>query len=73
MKRPIAGYHQDDEGYWVAELSCGHSQHVRHDPPFASRPWTVTEQGRASRLGTLLDCPPCEGSDPGGRPARLTH
>jgi pimeloyl-ACP methyl ester carboxylesterase len=66
VKQPIAGYHQDDEGYWVADLACGHSQHVRHDPPFASRPWTVTEQGRASMLGTLLDCPPCGSGGPGG-------
>jgi hypothetical protein len=27
------GYHQDEEQNWVAELSCGHQQHVRHRPP----------------------------------------
>ena len=59
MRRRIVGFHQDEVGDWVAELECGHSQHVRHDPPFVSRPWVVTEEGRAERLGTTLDCPPC--------------
>ena len=26
---------------------CGHRQHVRHNPPFVTRPWTVTAAGRA--------------------------
>jgi uncharacterized protein DUF3565 len=34
MQRRIVGYHQDDERHWVAELECGHAQHVRHDPPW---------------------------------------
>ncbi len=55
MRRSITGYHQDDANDWVAELSCGHGQHVRHKPPFLSRPWVVTPEGRASMLGTELD------------------
>ncbi|MGH7532827.1 MAG: DUF3565 domain-containing protein, partial [Gemmatimonadales bacterium] len=23
MQRTITGFHQDDEGHWVAELDCG--------------------------------------------------
>ncbi len=42
VERAITGYHLDDEGDWVAELSCGHNQHVRHRPPFRLRAW-VTE------------------------------
>ena len=38
MLRPIDGFHQDEEGHWVAELRCGHGQHVRHAPPFWQRP-----------------------------------
>jgi hypothetical protein len=57
--RRIVGFHQDDEAHWVAELECGHTQHVRHDPPWQVRPWVLTETGRAGRLGTLLSCPPC--------------
>jgi tellurite resistance-related uncharacterized protein len=58
--RPIEGFHQDELGDWVADLSCGHGQHVRHKPPFWSRPWTLTPEGRASRLGAELDCVRCD-------------
>ncbi|WP_437308887.1 DUF3565 domain-containing protein [Sorangium sp. So ce388] len=60
MLRPITGYYQDDAGDWVAELSCGHGQHVRHRPPFLARPWVITPEGRASRLGAELDCVRCD-------------
>jgi len=56
----ITGFHEDEQGDWVAELSCLHSQHVRHRPPFRERPWVMTDAGRASRLGTELDCPLCD-------------
>lgn len=59
MNRRIVGYRQDDEGQWVAELECGHSQHVRHDPPWQVRPWTTSPEGRAAHLGTPLRCRPC--------------
>jgi hypothetical protein len=59
VPRPIVGYHQDDEGHWVAELACGHGQHVRHDPPWQLRPWVVTAAGRAAFLGTTLRCVRC--------------
>ena len=39
MQRKITGFHLDEEGHWVAELECGHNQHVRHDPPYVERPW----------------------------------
>lgn len=60
MKQGISGYHKDDEEHWVAELVCGHFQHVRHDPPWVNRPWVITEQGRKSMLGFLLDCKKCD-------------
>lgn len=58
--RRIVGYHQDEERHWVADLECGHTQHVRHEPPLQSRPWVLTEAGRASRLGMTLDCLLCD-------------
>jgi tellurite resistance-related uncharacterized protein len=58
--RPIVGFHQDEANDWVAELRCGHNQHVRHHPPFFSRPWVVTEAGRAEKLGAELPCVYCE-------------
>jgi hypothetical protein len=30
MEQRITGFHLDDESHWVAELVCGHYQHVRH-------------------------------------------
>ncbi|MEG9435836.1 DUF3565 domain-containing protein [Edaphobacter sp. HDX4] len=60
MQRAIIGFHKDDESHWVAELECGHGQHVRHDPPWMVREWVTTEEGRRSRLGTELDCKLCE-------------
>ena len=60
MKQSIIGYLQDEEGHWVAELACGHFQHVRHNPPLVSRPWVVTETGRKGMLGYALECKLCD-------------
>ena len=60
MKQPIIAYHLDEEGHWVAELACGHNQHVRHHPPLVSRPWVTTETGRTSMLGYELNCKKCD-------------
>jgi hypothetical protein len=64
MKQPIRGYHQDHEHHWVAELACGHFQHVRHDPPLVERPWVLTDEGRAARLGAMLECKKCDEGAP---------
>ncbi|TWU26238.1 hypothetical protein Pla52o_00910 [Novipirellula galeiformis] len=65
MQQPITGFHTDDQSHWVAELACGHNQHVRHDPPLVSRLWVTTAEGRDSRLGMLLTCKKCdEGAPP---------
>ena len=55
----IVGYHQDEEQNWVAELSCGHHQHMRHRPPFSERPWVLTESGRAAKIGHPISCAQC--------------
>lgn len=66
MKRKITGFHQDEFQHWVADLECGHTQHVRHDPPWQNRPWVKTEQGRVQKLGFVLNCVDCDmGSDAG--------
>jgi hypothetical protein len=59
MKQKIAAFRQDDDGHWVAELECGHSQHVRHDPPWQNRPWVKTKKDRAKRIGLILECAKC--------------
>lgn len=60
MDRIIIKFHQDDEDHWVADLDCGHAQHVRHNPPLTSRSWVTTLQGREEKLGQTLNCLKCE-------------
>jgi tellurite methyltransferase len=60
MERAIVGFHPDEVGDWVAELACGHNQHVRHRPPFQVREWVVDADSREARLGTPLSCPLCD-------------
>jgi hypothetical protein len=69
MQQAIVGFHQDDQGDWVAELACGHNQHVRHNPPWTSRPWVITPGGRRSVLGQVLNCLKCERGEPRDWPA----
>jgi tellurite resistance-related uncharacterized protein len=54
------GFHPDEEGDWVADLSCLHGQHVRHRPPFFDRAWVLDDRQRHERIGTELDCPLCD-------------
>jgi hypothetical protein len=63
MQRRITGFHQDAEAYWVAELECGHNQHVRHNPPWFVREWVTTAAGRQNALGNLLECRLCDDSN----------
>jgi tellurite resistance-related uncharacterized protein len=60
MQRPIVGFHQDEAGDWIAELTCGHGQHVRHRPPFWVCAWVLTVEGRAEKLGAELPCVLCD-------------
>jgi hypothetical protein len=77
----IVGYHQDELGDWIAELACGHQQHVRHQPPFHQRQWVLEAEGRRRRLGTPLRCRLCDQGVPapsnppeqGGEAACFTH
>ena len=59
-KRKVIGFRQDDRGDWIVELECGHSQHVRHDPPWTLRPWTLTPESRSRFLGYELTCVDCD-------------
>jgi ribosomal protein S18 acetylase RimI-like enzyme len=57
--RAIVGFHTDADGHWVAELACGHRQHVRHIPPMQTREWVLTAEGRQSHVGHPLLCMRC--------------
>jgi hypothetical protein len=70
MESPITGYHQDELGDWVAQLACGHNQHVRNNPPWNNRPWVTTAETRQLMIGHKLGCKKCEaGAPPDSRPA----
>lgn len=60
LKQKIIAFHKDEQGEWVADLECGHRQHVRHKPPWMVRPWIETHEGRESRIGVELDCKRCD-------------
>ncbi|MGY2340693.1 MULTISPECIES: DUF3565 domain-containing protein [unclassified Pseudomonas] len=55
----ITGFHQDEDGHWVAELSCGHTQHLRHQPPWQSRAWVMDPARRLEKIGQPFDCGWC--------------
>lgn len=63
MLKKITSFHLDDENHWVADLECGHTQHVRHDPPWQNRYWTQTAEGRTRMLGEYLNCKHCDSND----------
>ncbi|MGO9843653.1 MAG: DUF3565 domain-containing protein [Candidatus Acidiferrales bacterium] len=59
MPRKIVGFHQDERFDWVADLACGHRQLVRHNPPFTSRHWVTSPEGRKEHIGRELPCSLC--------------
>jgi hypothetical protein len=62
LRRCIIGFRSDPDepGAWIADLACGHTQHVRHQPPFQERPWVLTPEGRARFVGTEIECSDCD-------------
>lgn len=60
MQQAIVSFHKDELDDWVADLACGHSQHVRHNPPWQNRPWVETPESRREMLGSVLECKLCE-------------
>ena len=59
MKAKIIDFHLDEIYDWVADLDCGHTQHVRHKPPFINRAWVVDPELRAEKIGLELNCLKC--------------
>ncbi|MBP8184645.1 MAG: DUF3565 domain-containing protein [Pseudomonas sp.] len=55
----LLDFHQDAQGHWVASLSCGHTQHLRHQPPWQNRPWVLAAEQRQARLGKAFPCGWC--------------
>jgi hypothetical protein len=61
----LLDFHQDEDGHWVAVLSCGHTQHLRHQPPWQSRAWVLDPARRAAQIGQPFPCGWCAR---GGKP-----
>ncbi|MFJ2326352.1 DUF3565 domain-containing protein [Pseudomonas sp. NPDC087690] len=55
----ITGFHQDEDAHWVVELSCGHTQHLRHQPPWQSRAWVLDPAQRIEKIGQPFACGWC--------------
>ena len=71
MEQRIIAFHQDDEQQWVAQLACGHNQHVRHNAPWTNRPWVTTPEGRDSMIDRALNCAKCDTAAPPDRPSTM--
>jgi Protein of unknown function (DUF3565) len=56
IRRKIIDYHLDEASDWIADLECGHQQHVRHNPPWTNRHWVTTPQGQLDHTGHALLC-----------------
>lgn len=67
IERTILAFRRDEDGDWVAELVCGHSQHVRHQPPWINRSWAITAAGRRTMLGQRMRCGWCEQAGAAGQ------
>ncbi|UTW06917.1 DUF3565 domain-containing protein [Pseudomonas benzenivorans] len=67
--RPMGGpvrlldLRQDEDGHWVAVLSCGHTQHLRHQPPWQNRPWVLDPVRREAQRGQPFACGWCQHAD----------
>jgi hypothetical protein len=60
----VSGFHQDERGHWVVELTCGHTQHLRHQPPWQARPWVLEAAEREQRISQTFACGWCaQGAD----------
>ncbi|MEE4084118.1 DUF3565 domain-containing protein [Pseudomonas viridiflava] len=58
-KSTVIDFQQDEEGHWVAMLSCGHTQHLRHQPPWQSRAWVLDPAKRQQKIGQGFHCGWC--------------
>jgi hypothetical protein len=58
-KVTVVDFRQDEEGHWIAMLSCGHTQHLRHQPPWQSRAWVNDPEQRRAMTGQSFRCGWC--------------
>ncbi|HEX4773349.1 MAG TPA: DUF3565 domain-containing protein [Bryobacteraceae bacterium] len=73
MNQRIIAFHQDEHGDWIADLGCGHGQHMRHNPPWQNRDWVQTETGRERFIGHILECAKCDQQPPPLCSSKVSH
>ena len=56
----ITGFHLDQDNHWVADSSCGHTQHFRNNPPWQQREWVLSDNGRNYFIGFELESKSCK-------------
>ncbi|MBX8502282.1 DUF3565 domain-containing protein [Pseudomonas cichorii] len=55
----VIDFRQDEDDHWIVVLSCGHTQHLRHQPPWQSRAWVLDPQQRQQKIGQGFRCGWC--------------
>jgi hypothetical protein len=55
----ILDFRQDEDDHWGAVLSCGHTQHLRHQPPWQNRHWVLDPHQRHAAIGQAFACGWC--------------
>ena len=60
MEKVIAGFHLDRFQEWNADLECGHTVEMRHNPPYQECKWIGTAKGRQEHIGDTRECVCCD-------------
>ncbi|MEL6821541.1 MAG: DUF3565 domain-containing protein [Calditrichota bacterium] len=61
MQCKILRFHKDEKGDWIVDLDCGHSRHMRHDPPWSNMDWIHSSEARWDRMQKPIECTECDG------------
>ena len=60
MEKVITGFHLDRFQEWNADLECGHTVEMRHNPPYQECKWIGTAKGRQEHIGDTQECIYCD-------------
>ena len=51
----IIDFHLNEDNHWLADLSCGQTQHVKHNPTWQQREWVLSDKGRNDFIGFEIE------------------
>lgn len=60
MEKIITGFRLDRFQEWNADLECGHTVEMRHNPPYQECKWIGTAKGRQEHIGDTRECIYCD-------------